>query len=108
MEDLQHFPVVLQVSQQTSLFGEWYLGGVSGFLIWGLVWVHLYPKYYFNHSLYLISILFLRYALRKDFAKDRNALSPGKRFFAMYMEGSVLLGLACEIHGTTCIKYLRL
>lgn len=49
--------------------------GVSGFLIWRLVWAHLYPKYYFNHSLYFISILFLRYALRKDSAKDRNALS---------------------------------
>lgn len=82
--------------------------GVSGFLIWGLVWAHLYPKYYFNHSLYFISILFLWYALRKDSAKDRNALSLKNIFFAVYMEGSVLLGLACEIHGTTCMKYLRL
>lgn len=82
--------------------------GVSGFRIWGLVWAHLYPKYYFNHSLYFISILFLQYALRKNSAKDRNALSPGKHFFTVYIEGGVLLGLACEIHGTTCMKYLRL
>lgn len=55
--------------------------GVSGFLIAGLVWAHLYPKYYFNHSLYLISILFPWYALRKGSAKDRNALSLKTFFF---------------------------
>lgn len=68
--------------------------GVSGFLIWGLVWAHLYPKYYFNHSLYFISILFLWYALRKGSAKDRNALSL-KNFF-------------CSVYGRQCFAWLSL
>lgn len=111
MADLQCFSIIPGVSQQTFLILGMVSREVSGFLIW--VWFGLISTQNIILTTLCISFPYFPFSMLWEKILPKTEMLWALEnffffFFAVYMEGGVLLGLTCEIHGTTCMKYLRL